>query len=86
MNEVVSVFHHNDFILFQHGHEGVLEFAVPRFPFAKLAFIGSREERSGKPRMKSKLPGSSTERNGPNIFISVPLCAGTGYRRCCWQN
>jgi len=36
MNEVVSVFHNDDFILFQHRQQDVLQFALPKFPFVKL--------------------------------------------------
>jgi hypothetical protein len=38
--------------------------------------MGSREGRSGKPRIKKKVSGSSTERRGPDIFIPISACAG----------
>jgi GntR family transcriptional regulator/MocR family aminotransferase len=33
MNEVVSVLHNDDFILFQHRQQDLLQFALPQFPF-----------------------------------------------------
>src|ERR1700691_1479773 len=39
--------------------------------------MGSREPRSGKPRMKKNVSGSSIEINGRNIFMPISAWAGT---------
>ena len=46
-------------------------------PRRTRAFIGSRLARSGKPRMKKKTSGSSTDRNGPRTFIPISRWAGS---------
>src|SRR5688572_23519726 len=38
MNNFVRVFHHDDFVLFQHRHHHVLQFALPKVTFIKLRF------------------------------------------------
>ncbi len=64
MEESFWVVDQDDLIPVQHRRQHMLQFTLPKIGFVELCFQGSREARSGKPRIKEKVSGSSIERNG----------------------
>jgi hypothetical protein len=62
---------HHDLILFQHREKDVSSSRFQSSLQKNFAFVGSREERSEKPRIRKKekkVPGSSKEEMDPRRF------------------
>lgn len=76
MNQIVVVFHENNFIFLQHRHQEMLQFFLPKLAFVEFSLHRLARGQIGGPRMKKKVSGSSTDRKGPRIFMPISAWAG----------
>jgi NAD(P)H-binding len=71
VNQILRVVRQNRFILFQHRHQDLFQFALPKVYFVKLRLHRLARDEIPKPSHEKEWSGSSRERNGPRIFMPI---------------
>src|SRR5438445_9790938 len=66
----------NDVILFQHRHQFVFQFLLPRLTFVEFRLHRFAAGQIWKGAREEECVGSSIEGNGPMILIPILRCAG----------